>query len=379
MGVSTQMNEAQRISFLKSSKLFAEAPDDVIHLIAAELREEVVPKGGDVVRKGDKADRMYLLVSGTASVHEGERAIRTLVPGDGFGEMAMLDGQPRAATITAQEPCTLLSLNQEAFALLVRSRPEVSRAVLLVLTNNIRSNTESMARDFEVRMALERKVQDQLRELADGQLAMIFALSKLAESRDTDTGLHLERVREYCRVLATELALRPEFAQAINAEFIELVYRASPLHDIGKVAIPDNILRKPARLTPEEFAVMRTHAELGGGTLRQVAQEYPGNRLVSVGIEIAEGHHEKWDGTGYPRGLSGVAIPLPARIVALADVFDALTSRRPYKEPFSVEEARRLILEGRGSHFDPAMVDAFITVEGEFHRIAAEMGDAVSG
>jgi response regulator RpfG family c-di-GMP phosphodiesterase len=373
------MNEAQRISFLKSSKLFAEAPDDVIHLIAAELREEVVPKGGDVVRKGDKADRMYLLVSGTASVHEGERAIRTLVPGDGFGEMAMLDGQPRAATITAQEPCTLLSLNQEAFALLVRSRPEVSRAVLLVLTNNIRSNTESMARDFEVRMALERKVQDQLRELADGQLAMIFALSKLAESRDTDTGLHLERVREYCRVLATELALRPEFAQAINAEFIELVYRASPLHDIGKVAIPDNILRKPARLTPEEFAVMRTHAELGGGTLRQVAQEYPGNRLVSVGIEIAEGHHEKWDGTGYPRGLSGVAIPLPARIVALADVFDALTSRRPYKEPFSVEEARRLILEGRGSHFDPAMVDAFITVEGEFHRIAAEMGDAVSG
>jgi putative two-component system response regulator len=188
--------------------------------------------------------------------------------------------------------------------------------------------------------------------------------------------MHLERVREYCRILATELARRVEFAEAITPEFVELVYRASPLHDIGKVAIPDSVLLKPGRLTPEEFSVMKTHAELGARTLRQVSEQYPGNRLVSIGIEIAEGHHEKWDGSGYPDGLSGVGIPLPARIVALADVYDALTSRRPYKEPFSVEEARRLIVAGRGTHFDPAMVDAFLSVEAEFLQIARSMAES---
>jgi len=364
-----------RIAFLKSSKLFAQTPEEIVRLIAAQLQLEAVPRGSDIVRKGESADRMYLVVSGTANVHEGGRSIRTLVPGDGFGEMAMLDNQPRAATITAEEPCTLLSLNREAFATLVSSRPEVSRAILLVLTANLRSNTESMARDFELRMALERQVQDQLRELAAAQLAMIFALSKLAESRDSDTGLHLERVREYCRILATELARRADFADTVTPEFVELVYRASPLHDIGKVAVPDAILRKPGKLSPEEFAVMKKHAEWGGNTLRQVAEQYPGNRLVSVGIEIAEGHHEKWDGSGYPRGISGMGIPLPARIVALADVYDAMTSRRPYKEPFTGEQTRRLILEGRGTHFDPSIVDAFVAVETEFLRVAKTMGD----
>lgn len=370
------MNDEQRIAFLKSSKLFAQTPAEVIRLIAAQLQLEETPQGQDIVRKGDPADRMYLLVSGSATVHEGEREIRTLGPGEGFGEMALLDRQPRAATITAAAPCLLLSLHREAFDLLVANRPEISRAVLLVLTANIRSNTESMARDFALRMALERQVGDQLRDLAAAQLAVIFALSKLAESRDTDTGMHLERVREYCQILATELAHRPEFAEAVTPEFVELVYRASPLHDIGKVAIPDSILRKPGRLTAEEFTVMKTHAELGAKTLREVAAQFPGNQLVTIGIQIAEGHHEKWDGTGYPLGRSGLGIPLAARIVALADVYDALTSRRPYKEPFSPEETRRMILEGRGTHFDPAMVDAFLAVEPQYIHVARTMGDS---
>ncbi|HTH13438.1 MAG TPA: cyclic nucleotide-binding domain-containing protein, partial [Spirochaetia bacterium] len=243
------MNTLERIAFLKSSKLFSETPEEVISVIAAQFQLETVPTGRDIVRKGDEADRMFLLVAGAAQVHGGERSIRTLGPGDGFGEMAMLDNQPRAATITATEPCTLLSLDRGAFGHLVGSRPEVSRAILLVLTANLRSNTEAMARDFEVKIALERQVQSQLHELAAAQLAVIFALSKLSESRDSDTGLHLERVREYCRILATELAHRPEFSAAITPEFVELVYRASPLHDIGKVAIPDAILRKPGKLT----------------------------------------------------------------------------------------------------------------------------------
>lgn len=369
------MTIEQRVSFLQSSKLFSQTPGDVIRLVADQLHLEAVDPGADIVRKGEDADRLYLVVTGSALVHEGERSIRTLGPGDGFGEMALLDHRPRAATITAEAPCTLLSLHREAFDHLVTSRPEVSRAMLLVLTSTIRSNTESMAEDFAVRIQLERQVQDQLRDLAAGQLAVIFALSKLSESRDTDTGLHLERVREYSRILAADLAQRPEFADAINDEFVELVYRASPLHDIGKVAIPDAILRKPGKLTPDEWVVMKTHAVLGAQTLREVFEQYPGNRLVGVGIDIAESHHEKWDGSGYPQGKSGISIPLSARIVAVADVYDALTSRRPYKEPFTVEQTRNMMVEGRGTHFDPALVDAFLGVEAQFIRVAKTLGD----
>lgn len=369
------MNQQQRQAFLKTTKLFGATPDESLKTIADQFAIESFAAGSDVVRKGDAADRLFLVVSGQASVHEGERVLRVLGPGEGFGEMAMLDDQPRAATITALESCVFLSLNRSAFQVLLASRPEVSQAILLVLTANIRSNTESLAQDFEVQMQLERQVQAQLRDLAEAQLATIFALSKLAESRDTDTGKHLERVREYSRVLATQLRHKHEFAEAVNDEFVEHVYRASPLHDIGKVAIPDNILRKPGKLTPDEFRVMQTHAELGARTLREVVAQYPGNQLVSIGIEIAQSHHEKWDGSGYPQGLSGIGIPLPARIVAVADVYDALTSRRPYKEPFTVERARDLIVEGRGQHFDPAMVDAFLSVEDEFRRIAQALAD----
>lgn len=370
------MNLDKRMAFLRSSKFFAQTPASVVSEIAAKFRLETVTAGQDVVRKGDTADRMFLLVSGAASVHEGVRAIRTLGPGDGFGEMAMLDDQPRAATITAQEPCTLLSLDRESFDFLVGSRPEVSRAMLQGLTANLRSNTEAMAQDYALQLELEQKIQEQLRSLAAAQLAVIFSMSKLAESRDTDTGLHLERVREYSRILALELARRNHVAEANPEEFVELVYRASPLHDIGKVAIPDSILLKPGKLTPEEFEVMKTHPECGAKTLRQVAAQYPENRLVSVGIEIAESHHEKWDGTGYPQGKSGLGIPLSARIVAVADVYDALTSRRPYKEPFPPERARQLIVEGRGAHFDPMIVDAFLAVEPEFLAVARSLGDA---
>lgn len=372
------MNTDQRLAFLRSSKLFAETPPEVVRLIADQLVYETFEPGARIVEKGGRADRMYLVVSGTAQVHEGERLIRVLGPGDGFGEMALLDDQPRAATITAQGPCTLLSLGRAAFDQLISSRLEVARSLLLVLTSNVRSNTETMVEDFSVRIELEQRVQAQLRELAEGQLAVIFALSKLAESRDTDTGLHLERVREYCRLLADELSGHPAFAGQITPEFVELVYRASPLHDIGKVAIPDAILRKPGKLTPEEYEVMKTHASLGAQTLRDVFRLYPQNQFVRVGIDIAESHHEKWDGSGYPAGKGGTEIPLAARIVALADVYDALTSRRPYKEPLSVQATRQMIVEGRGTHFDPAMIDAFLTVEAKFIIVATTMANPSS-
>jgi len=175
---------------------------------------------------------------------------------------------------------------------------------------------------------LEELVQAQVKEISDSQMATIFALAKLAESRDDDTGKHLERVQVFCRTLAIRLSEVHPYNLEIDAAFIENIYCASPLHDIGKVAIQDSILLKPGKLTPEEFEIMKTHAILGAQTLEAVRTKYPKNAFIDMGIAIAACHHEKWDGSGYPKGMAGADIPVCARIMAVADVYDALRSKR---------------------------------------------------
>ncbi len=194
----------------------------------------------------------------------------------------------------------------------------------------------------------------------------IFALAKLAESRDPETGAHLERVRRYSQILARQIGKRPQFYDTVDDTYSKLIYLTSPLHDIGKVGIPDRVLLKPGRLTPEEFEVMKTHATLGAATLDAALREYPGARFLQMARDIAATHHEHFDGKGYPAGLRGTDIPLCGRIVALADVYDALTSKRVYKSAFDHHEARSIILEESGSHFDPDVVDAFLECEQEF-------------
>jgi putative two-component system response regulator len=198
---------------------------------------------------------------------------------------------------------------------------------------------------------------------------MIFAMAKLTESRDIDTGAHLERMREYSRILADELSRWPKYKDVIDGDYVQLVYLTSPLHDIGKVGIPDSVLLKPGRLTPEEFDVMKTHTTLGGATLQSVAQARPDARFLSMANEIAMTHHERFDGKGYPHGLKGEDIPLCGRVVSLADVYDALTSKRVYKPAYSHDTARNIILEGNGIQFDPDVVQAFLNREQEFITI----------
>lgn len=200
----------------------------------------------------------------------------------------------------------------------------------------------------------------------------IFALARLAESRDPETGAHLERVRSYCRVLAAHLMTLPKFVDQIDSEYLRLIYRTSPLHDIGKVGIPDSVLLKPGQLNDREFAIMKSHTELGAETLAAALAEFPQARFLEMARDIAATHHERFDGSGYPRGLVGEAIPLAGRIVALADVYDALTSKRVYKPAHSHEVSRSIILEGRGSHFDPDIVDAFLACEHQFIQIHAK-------
>jgi len=223
---------------------------------------------------------------------------------------------------------------------------------------------------------LEERVCQQVHEISSAQLGMIFAMSKLAESKDPETGAHLERMREYCKILAQQLRTLPKYRSIIDEQFIDNIYAASPLHDIGKVGIPDDILLKPGPLDDAEREIMKVHTSIGAQTLRAVDREHPGNVFIHIGIQIAEGHHEKWDGSGYPNGLAGETIPLPARILALGDVYDALTSVRCYKKAFSHDKAREIIVQGNGEHFDPDVVAAFLASDGEFTKIRARFRDA---
>jgi len=198
----------------------------------------------------------------------------------------------------------------------------------------------------------------------------IFAMAKLVESRDPETGGHLERVRSYCKVIGRQLAGSEKFGNTVDPAFIRAIHLTSPLHDIGKVGIPDSILLKPGRLSDREFDIMKSHATLGAETLDAALREFPDVRFLMMARDIAATHHERFDGTGYPAGLSGEAIPLCGRIMALADVYDALTSKRVYKSAQSHEVARSIVTEESGSHFDPDIIDAFIHTEDQFVTIA---------
>ena len=204
----------------------------------------------------------------------------------------------------------------------------------------------------------------------------IFSLAKLAESRDPETGAHLERMREYCHILGEELLRRKEFPEVLDADYVEMIYQTSPLHDIGKVGIPDRVLLKKGRLTEEEFEIMKQHVRIGGETLEAAVRAHPEARFLQMARDIAMSHHEKYNGRGYPLGLAGDQIPLCGRIVAVADVYDALVTRRSYKPAFSHAKACGTICEGRGQHFDPRIVAAFVAVQDRFHEVRRRFSDS---
>ena len=223
---------------------------------------------------------------------------------------------------------------------------------------------------------LEHKVQERTEEVVRVQDATFIAFGSLAETRDNETGNHLRRTQSYVRALANRLKDHPAYRDHLSEEKIETLCKSAPLHDIGKVGIPDSILLKPDKLTPEEFEVMKTHTRIGRDSIA-AAQETLGDHseFLALAREIAYGHHEKWDGTGYPEGLKGEDIPVSARLMAVADVYDALISDRVYKKALSHDEAVEVIREGRGNHFDPTVVDAFLELAEEFRAMASSYRD----
>jgi len=228
----------------------------------------------------------------------------------------------------------------------------------------------------EYNLHLETRVQSQVRDLTAAQMAIIYAMAKMAEFRDMETGKHLERVRDYCSLIIQALVHRAKYTHILTPQYIENILKASPLHDIGKVGIPDQILLKPGKLTFDEFNVMKTHTTIGADILRAVDEQYSGNNFIAVGIEIAQYHHERWDGSGYPVGLIENKIPLSGRILALADVYDALTSKRVYKEEIEHAQACEIIREARGSHFEPLLVDCFLMQQEGFNQVNHNFKDS---
>ena len=214
------------------------------------------------------------------------------------------------------------------------------------------------------------------RQVLLSQEAIIEGFATLAEYRDSDTGRHVKRTQHFVKVLAEQLRHHPKFRDRLDAMTVELMYKTAPLHDIGKIAVPDSVLLNPGRLTEAEFAIMKLHTEQGAAVLRVVEDKLGRNDFLRIAGEIALCHHEKWDGSGYPQGLAGETIPLSARLMAVADVYDALISGRVYKPPYSHQEAVRVIRERAGCDFDPEVVDAFLAVEERLRDVALTFADS---
>ncbi len=227
---------------------------------------------------------------------------------------------------------------------------------------------------------LEAEVDKRTREIRAIQDVTIHTLASLAETRDSETGNHIRRTQFYVKALARRLCENPGLAAILTPRYIEMLFKSAPLHDIGKVGIPDSILLKPGRLSPEEFEIMKTHTTLGRQAIEH-AEQLLGMQVdfLSMSKDIAQSHQDKWDGSGYPQQLAGDAIPLSARLMALADVYDALISRRIYKPAMSHAQAAEIIVAGRGQHFDPDVVDAFLAIQDEFQAIARRFSDAEAG
>jgi putative two-component system response regulator len=222
---------------------------------------------------------------------------------------------------------------------------------------------------------LEVKVKERTAELSRTKDVAIYCMASLAETRDAETGKHILRTQNYVRTLARGLRKHPRFRDYLDDEIIEMLYKTSPLHDIGKVGVPDQILLKPGKLDPDEWEEMKMHTVYGHDSLLRAEQVLGTTDFLQMAREIAHTHHERWDGTGYPRGLKGDDIPIPGRLMAVADVYDALISFRVYKKAISHEQAVQTIIQASGSHFDPDIVDQFIALQEEFRRIAIEHAD----
>lgn len=296
-----------------------------------------------------------------------------IMPGmDGYEVCTRLKENPDTAHIPIIFITSLAQAGQEAKGLSMGAVDYMTKPIIPEIVRARVGNHIDLKRH---RDHLEELVNERTKELALIKEVTIESLATLTEFRDPETGGHIIRTKNYVRALAMRAAQTIHFSDRLDPKTIDLLYISAPVHDIGKVGVPDIIMFKPGKLTPEEFEQMKKHTVYGRDSLLKAEKKLGGNSFLHIAQEIACGHHEKWDGTGYPFGLSGERIPLSARIMAVADVYDALISKRVYKDPMPHSEAVDTISKGQGTHFDPLLVDIFLEINDEFRLIGLEFAD----
>jgi putative two-component system response regulator len=358
----------------KSTVLVIDDSPDILTLVSAMLKDEYRVK---LANSGERALKL-------AATGEPPDIILLdiLMPDmDGFEVCRRIKGNPELQDIPIIFLTAMTGEEDETRGLQIGAVDYVTKPISFpILRARLRNQLDlKQARDqlSNQNRFLEHEVQRRVMENSQLQDITIHTMATLAETRDNETGNHIRRTQFYVRTLAERLQSHPRFSGLLGHEqSIEMIFKSAPLHDIGKVGIPDSILLKPGKLTPEEWDIMKTHAAIGRDAIERAENTLGGEwPFLRFAKEITYSHHEKWDGSGYPQGLSGDAIPISARLMALADVYDALISRRVYKPPMSHQEARAIIVEGKGLHFDPDVVEAFLGSETEFCRIAEQYAD----
>lgn len=297
-----------------------------------------------------------------------------MMPGlDGYEVCARLKASPQTVSIPVLFVTALTSDENETKGLALGALDYITKPFNpAIVIARVKNHLELK----KYRDQLEEMVREKTAELLLTRDVTIETLGSLAEYRDPETGGHIKRTMRYVRALAEKLQHHPHFSAYLSADVIENLWKSAPLHDVGKVGVPDSILLKPGKLTEEEFAEIKNHTVYGRDALSVSADKLGANSFLKVAQEMAYTHHEKWDGTGYPQGLKEDDIPISGRLMAVADVYDALISQRVYKPAFPHIQAVEIIISGKGSAFDPDIVDAFIELEYDFQRIAKEFADA---
>lgn len=358
----------------KPSILVVDDTPDNLTLMSALLKDSYKVR---VANGGERALKLAV-----ASEPPDLILLDIMMPGmDGFEVCRRLKAEPATREIPVIFLTAKTDVEDEARGLALGAVDYITKPISppIVLARVQTHLTLKASADFlrDKNAYLEGEVEKRTREVAAIQDVTIMAMASLAEARDNETGNHIRRTQLYVKELAKQLQTHPRFADFLSDRHIALLYKSAPLHDIGKVGIPDHILLKPGKLTVDEFEIMKTHTTIGRDAIAQAGHliDTEGG-FLHIAMEIAYSHQEKWDGSGYPQGLAGDDIPVAARLMALADVYDALISRRVYKAPMPHDEAVEIIRNGKGSHFDPDMVEAFLQIQEKFLAIANRYADS---
>lgn len=365
--------ESVFIDMKKDTLLVVDDTPENLTLMAGILKDEYRVK---VATTGEKA-----LTIARAAPHPDLILLDIMMPSvDGYEICRRLKGEPETSDIPVIFLTALSDLKDEKQGLEAGAVDYITKPISPpILMARVRNHLKlKAAADFlrDKNSYLEEEVGRRTHQIRAVQEVTILALASLAETRDNDTGNHLKRTQEYIKCLALKLTARDRFAARLTESYLSMIIKSAPLHDIGKVGIPDSILLKPSALTPEEFEIMKTHTILGRMAIEN-AEHSLGYQVdfLRVAKEIALSHHERWDGTGYPAQLAGEEIPLSARLMAVADVYDSLISRRVYKEPMNHEKAVKIVVDNRETQFDPYIIDAFTECLEEFQAIAERYND----